>query len=64
MFNNKKKERMKKIYLEPNTIVVDVRLTLLQAASPDGFNKALDTTGKSGSAALGRRGWADDEDED
>ena len=55
---------MKKIYLEPKTAVVDVRLTLLQSASPAGFNSSLNATGKSGTNALGRRAWSDEDEED
>lgn len=54
---------MKKTYMIPTTIVVKVETTQMIAVS--GFEEALGTTEKAGSAALSRRGGSfwDDEDE-
>lgn len=56
---------MKKTYMIPATLVMKVETAQMIATSVDGFNSSLNTTGGSGSSALGRRGgdfWDDDEE--
>lgn len=56
---------MKKTYQNPTTKVVKIQTVKMIAASPDGFNKSLNSVGGDGSNALGRRGgssWDDEEE--
>lgn len=55
---------MKKIYKTPAIVIVNVQTTKMIAES--GFDQALNSQGKGGDYALGRRGGSffDDEDEE
>lgn len=57
---------MKKVYIEPTMNIVKVQVSQMIAASPDGYEKNIDTTGRDGGSALGRSNnfdiWEDDEE--
>ena len=54
---------MKKTYKAPLTEVVKVNVEQIVCASPDGYDKSIGTTEKSGAVALGKDDF-DDYDED
>ena len=57
---------MKKVYIEPTMNIVKVQVSQMIAASPEGYEKNIDTTGGSGDKALGRSNnfdiWEDEEE--
>jgi len=57
---------MKKVYIEPTMNIVKVQVTQMIAASPDGYDKNINTTGGDGESALGRSNnfdiWEDEEE--
>lgn len=55
---------MKKVYIEPTMNIVKVQVSQMIAASPEGYDKNINTTGGDGGSALGRSNsiWDDEED--
>lgn len=53
---------MKKTYQKPEMKSVKIQAMRIFAASPEGFNQKLNTTGSNGSHALGRDGAWEEED--
>ena len=55
---------MKKTYMQPSVEVVITNVETMIAASVDGFNGSLNTTGAGGSSALGKeRGTRNEADD-